>query len=139
MKTINQTILTQTIIVPATPLEVYEAFVDSEKHTAFTGSEATGNPEVGAPFTAWEGYIFGKFLTLEPGKRLVQEWQTTEWPEGYPPSKFELTFKAVSAGTEITMTHSGIPKEQEKEVAEGWDEFYWVPLKEYFKQQKKKS
>ena len=78
----------QKITVPAKPIEVYEAFVDAKKHSAFTGSKATGKGKVGGKFTAWDGYISGKLLELEEGKRIVQEWVTTEWPEGYPPLRF---------------------------------------------------
>ncbi len=132
------TILIQKVIIPAKPEEVYEAFVDPKKHSEFTGSKATGKAKVGAKFTAWDGYIFGTFLAFEPGKCLSQEWQTTEWPEEYPPSKFDLTFKAVPKGTEVTMTHSSIPEQQEQELAEGWEEWYWKPLKAYFKKKKTK-
>ena len=64
---------------------------------------------------------------------LVQEWQTTDWSEGYGPSRFELTFKKVSGGTELTMVQSNVPKDMEAELLDGWEEFYWKPLKEYFK------
>jgi len=131
MKT-QVTILTQKATIPASPEEVYEAFVDPKKHSAFTGSKATGKAKVGGKFTAWDGYISGKHLELEKGKRIVQEWMTTDWPEGYAPSKLELTFKETSEGTEISMVHSNVPAEQEKELAEGWEEFYWNPLKKYF-------
>ncbi len=30
------------------------------------------------------------------------------------------------------MVHSGVPKEQADEIADGWMEWYWNPLKEYF-------
>lgn len=130
------TVLKQTVIIPADPEEVYDAFIDVKIHSEFTGSKATGKSAVGAKFTAWDGYIFGKNLELEKGKKIVQEWQTTDWPEGYSPSRFELTFKKVKNGTEITMIHSNIPQEQKEELAEGWNEFYWTPLKEYFSRKK---
>ena len=94
---------------------------------------------VGGKFTAWDGYIFGTFLELEEGKRVVQEWSSTDFPEGYPPSKLELTFREVPKGTEIVMVHSSVPKDQEAETAEGWTEFYWDPLKQYFKLPKTKK
>ena len=119
--------------VPAEPTEVYEAFVDAKKHSAFTGSKATGDGRVGSKFTAWDGYISGKNIELEPGKRIVQEWVTSEWPEDFPPSRLELTFKKVKGGTEISMVHSDVPVEQAGELKEGWTEFYWKPLKDYFK------
>ncbi len=125
-------VIKQTVIIPASPDEVYAAYVDAEKQSEFTESKATGKPKVGGKFTAWDGYIYGKYLELEPGRRVVQQWETTDWAEGYGPSTLELTFKPVAGGTEITMVHSNVPKEQEDELAGGWDEFYWKPMKEYF-------
>jgi activator of HSP90 ATPase len=123
----------QKVLIPATLTEVYEAFVDAKKHSKFTGSKATCDPKVGRQFTAWGGYISGKNLELEGGKRIVQEWLTTEWPEGQPPSRLELNFKKAEGGTELSMVHSGVPAEQAADVAQGWIDFYWDPLKEYFK------
>ncbi len=132
------TTITQKVIIPkASPKQVYEAFVDPKIHSEFTDSKATGKPVVGGKFTAWDGYISGKFLELEEGKKVVQEWSSTDFPEGASPSRLELTFCAVPKGTEIVMVHSNVPKDQEAETAEGWTEFYWEPLKEYFKRTQK--
>jgi len=127
------TTIKKKVIVPATPEQIYEAFIDAKKHTEVTGSKATSNPKVGGKFTAWDGYIYGKHLELEKGKRIVQEWITTDWAEGYPPSRLELTFTKTSGGTEISMVQSNVPEEQADEFIEGWNEFYWKLLKEYFK------
>ncbi len=127
------TVLRQKVVVPAEPDEVYDAFMDAKKHAAFTGSGATCDPRVGGEFTAWDGYISGKNLELERGKIIVQAWVTTEWPEGYGPSRLELTLKKTKGGTEITMVQSGVPAEQAEDIKQGWIDFYWGPLKEYFK------
>jgi activator of HSP90 ATPase len=128
------TTIKQKVIIPkVTPKEVYEAYVDPKKQSDFTDSPAKGEPVVGGKFTAWDGYISGKFLELEEGKKVVQEWISTDFPENASPSRLELTFRAVPKGTEIVMVHSNVPKDQEAETAEGWTEFYWEPLKEYFK------
>lgn len=63
------TTIKQNAVIPATPDEVYEAFIDAKKHSAFTGSKATCNPKIGGKFTAWDGYISGKNLELEKGKK----------------------------------------------------------------------
>jgi activator of HSP90 ATPase len=132
------TTITQKIIIPKViPKEVYQAYIDPKKHSQFTGSEATGKPVVGGKFTAWDGYISGKFLELEEDKRVVQEWTSTDFPEGASPSRLELTFREVPKGTEIVMIHSNVPKDQEDETAEGWTEFYWEPMKQYFKKKPK--
>jgi len=123
----------QKVLIPATPIEVYEAFMDAKRHSKFTGSKATCDPKVGGKFTAWDGYISGKNLALEKGKRIVQEWLTTDWPEGHPPSRLELTLKKAEGGTELSMVHSGVPAEQAADTAQGWIDFYWDPLKKYFK------
>jgi len=132
----NLTIIKQKTTIPATPEQVYEAFTNPKKHAEFTGSGATGKPNVGAKFTAWDGYSFGTYLELQKPSRIVQEWQTTDWPENYPPSKLELTLKPTPEGTELTLTQTSVPAEQANELAEGWTEFYWKPLKKYFKKPK---
>jgi activator of HSP90 ATPase len=129
------TTIKQTVIIPhASPKQAYDAYTDPKKHSEFTDSKATGKPVVGGKYSTWDGYIFGKYLVLDDGKRVVQEWTTTDWEEGYPASKLELTFRAVADGTEIVMVHSNVPKAQASEVEQGWLEFYWDPLKEYFSQ-----
>jgi activator of HSP90 ATPase len=128
MKTIKQTEL-----IPAEPVDVYEAIMDAKRHSEFTGSKATSDPRVGGESTAWDGYIFGKNLKLESGKRIVQEWKTTEWPTDYPPSIVEFTFRQTKDGTELTMVHQNVPAEQTNSYRQGWIDFYWKPLKKYFK------
>jgi uncharacterized protein YndB with AHSA1/START domain len=125
----------QKVIIPASPKEVYEAYTDPKKHSAFTESKATGKPVVGGKFTAWDGYIFGKYLELDDGKRVVQEWTSTDFPEGYGPSKLELCFNETPKGTELVMVHSNVPEEIADEAADGWVEWYWDPLKKYFSEQ----
>src|SRR5260370_38991126 len=101
--------IVQTEFIPGVkPAQVYDALVNARKHAAFTGAAATGAAKVGGKFTAWDGYIFGKHLELEPPRRIVQEWATTEWPAGSPPSKLEWVFAEKNFennhGVEVTMT-----------------------------------
>ena len=137
MKTKTATI-TQRTTIHALPEEIYEAFLDPRIHSEFTGSKATGKAEVGEKFTAWDGYIFGRNLELEKGKRIVQEWMTTEWPENYPPSKLELSFKEANGNTELIMVHSGVPANQKKELEQGWTNYYWKPLTNYFEKRRRR-
>jgi activator of HSP90 ATPase len=123
----------QRIVVAASPIEVYDAYMEEKKHSEFTGSEATIDPKVNGKFTDWDGYIKGRNIELSPGRKIVQEWITSEWPEGYPPSRLELSFTKVKEGTEITMVHSEVPIDQADEIEQGWTDYYWEPLKTYFK------
>ena len=126
--------ITQKAVVGASPAEVYEAFVDPKIHAKFTGAAATGAARVGAKFTAWDGYIMGVHRTLDPGKKIVQDWTTTEWPDGAEPSTVEITFKRVKGGTEVRLVHSNVPAEQADSYRKGWVDYYWKPLKAYFSQ-----
>jgi len=124
--------ITQTIQVNASPEEVYDVLMDSKKHAKVTGSPARISTEVGGKFTAWDGYIFGKNLDLKPGKKIVQEWTTTAWPKGYPPSRLEIALTKKAGGTELRMVHSKVPAEQRDDYAAGWRSYYWEPLDAYF-------
>jgi activator of HSP90 ATPase len=122
----------QSIILPATPTDVYEAMLQAKKHAAFTGSKATCSPRVGGKFTAYDGYIWGKNLELVKSKKIVQEWQTADWPAGALPSIVEFTFEARKGGTKLTMVHSDVPAEQAESYRQGWIDYYWDPMREYF-------
>jgi activator of HSP90 ATPase len=124
--------ITQRLVVPASPADVYEAFVNARKHAAFTGSAATGAARVGGAFTACAGYISGIHRALVKGRKVVQSWRTTEWPADAPDSLLTLTFKKVKGGTEIKMVHSNVPAEQAVRYRQGWIDYYWTPLKAYF-------
>jgi activator of HSP90 ATPase len=126
--------ITQKVVVPAQPAEVFKAFVDPRVHAAFTGAAATGSARVGGRFSAWDGYISGVNRVVERSRRLVQDWKTTEWPEGAEPSQVEFVFKAVKGGTEIRMVHSQVPAGQADSYRQGWIDYYWEPLKAYFRE-----
>ncbi len=132
-KKLKTRVITQKATIPATPPEVYDAFMDARKHSAFTGGKATCDPKVGGKISAWDGYIIGHNLKLVEGKRIVQEWVTTDWIDGYPPSKLDLTFTKKGNGTELKMVHSNVPATLAASFADGWEEHYWTHLKNYFR------
>jgi len=124
-------IIEQKVFFKASPDDVYDALLDPKKHADFTGSPATTSDKKGAKFTAWDGYVSGKNLELVKGKKIIQEWKTTEWPDGYPASRLEITLTTKRGGTELEMTHLKVPAEQVADYASGWKSSYWAPLKEY--------
>jgi len=73
------------------------------------------------------------------GKKIVQEWTTTEWPENYPASILTLIFQSKRNGTLLTMVHSRVPACQTSQCSSGWKEYYRTSLKTYFSRLKKKS
>ena len=118
---------------PVSAQRLYSAWLDSKEHGAFTNSPAKINPKLGESFTAWDGYISGKNLELEPGRRILQSWRTTEFPEGSLDSKLEVLLEPIEGGTRLTLLHTDIPQGQSDEYKQGWEEYYFKPMQEYFR------
>lgn len=120
-----------TSLIPATPIEIYNAWLSSGGHTAMTGSPASITARVGDEFEAWDGYIHGKNLELEPGKRIVQTWRTTEFSADEPDSRIEITLEPIGKQTKLSLRHTGLPPHG-RQYERGWFEAYFEPMKEYF-------
>src|SRR4030065_1557053 len=96
-------------LIPASSEEIYTTWLSSDGHTLMTGSPATVSAEVGGEFEAWDGYIHGKNLVLEPGKRIVQSWRTVEFNQDEKDSQIEVTLKPAGNQTRLSLRHTGLP------------------------------
>ena len=119
-------------MIPAEPDVIYKAWLSGKQHSDMTGSAATVVARVGGKHTAWDGYISGKNLELEPGKRIVQSWRSTDFAADAPDSRLEVALTAAKGGTKITLTHSDLPAGSSAEYKKGWIDYYFTPMKEYF-------
>jgi uncharacterized protein YndB with AHSA1/START domain len=123
-------------VLPAPPARVYAAWLSSAEHAAMTGGSAGGSadidPRVGGAYSAWDGYITGTTLELEPDRRIAQTWRTVEFPADSPDSRLEIVLDPVDGGTRITLKHSGIPAGQGASYESGWVENYFEPMQSYF-------
>jgi len=123
----------QEIRIKGKPHEIYEVFMDVKKHSKLTESKAKVSREVGGSFSIYEGALSGKNVELIQDKKIVQTWRGDgeNWPKGYY-SKITLIFEPDNKGTLIKFTHIDIPEASYESVKEGWDMYYWEPLKEMF-------
>ena len=86
------------------------------------------NPHVGGAFALFGGYITGRQLELVRNHRIVQAWRAASWPEGiYSVARFELQVR--DAGCRIVFDQTGIPGDDAKSLAEGWQSHYWEPIR----------
>lgn len=118
-------------IFNATPEAIFNAWLDSEQHSAMTGGEAHLSVISGSEYTAWDGYISGKTISTLSNQEIVQTWRTTEFSNSDEDSKLIIRFKEVDGGCELTLIQSNIPEGQTQYV-KGWQDFYFTPMKEYF-------
>jgi activator of HSP90 ATPase len=124
-------------IFPVSPKRIYEAWLDSNEHTAFTNSEAKIDPVVGGDFSAWDGYITGKTILLEPYTRIVQSWRTTDFPEDAPDSILEILIQPADVGCQVILNHTGLPDGRADEFEQGWEDYYFAPMQGYFQREVK--
>ena len=120
------------LTLPVEPKVLYNAWLNSNEHTAFTNSKATIEKKVGSTFSAHDGYISGKNELLHMNKRIVQSWRTTDFDEDTPDSSLEISFEKVDKGTKIILAHSNLPVDTGKSYRKGWRDNYFKPMKEYF-------
>ena len=118
-------------LFPASPEEIYNSWLSSEGHSGMTGSPASISAVVGEEFEAWDGYIQGKNLELDPGKRIIQSWRTSEFSADEPDSRIEITLEPVGKQTKLTLKHTDLPPHG-SQYEQGWVDSYFEPMKEYF-------
>ena len=111
---------------------IYKAWLDSTEHGDFTGSPAEIDPKIGGSFSAWDGYIEGVTLELAPYHRILQSWRADDFPPEASDSRLEVLLEVVPEGTRLTLVHSNIPDGQAAEFKQGWEDFYFTPMKAYF-------
>lgn len=114
----------------AAPKTIYGLLADSRQRSAVTGSKAAISKKVGGVFSTDNGHVTGVNVDLVPGKRLVQAWRRDDFPEGaYSMAAITLT-PTESGGTELVLTHRGVPKHLIPETEDYWRQVYWVRMKE---------
>ncbi|MBI3136650.1 MAG: SRPBCC domain-containing protein [Bacteroidetes bacterium] len=119
-------------VLPVDPATIYRDWLSTKAHTLFTGGAAKIEPFVGGKHSAWDGYIWGETLELESGKRIVQSWTTSNFPDGAEPSRLEINLETDPEGCKITLLHTNIPDGQGPEYEQGWQDHYFSPMLDYY-------
>jgi activator of HSP90 ATPase len=119
------------------PRAIYQALINSKKHSAFTGAPAKIDAKVGGRFSAWGPHLRGVTVDLAKNRRIVQAWRAANWPAGhFSIATFEL--KRARGGTVLVFTQAGIPAKNARSINAGWKSHYWQPLKTAFAKRKKR-
>lgn len=116
-------------IIPATPQEIYLALTTEITLRLWTGDHVEINPVVGGEFSLWDGGITGRFLDLEPGQKIVQEWYFGEQEQ---PSIVTIKLHEHKKGTSFEVNHTNIPNEAFEDIVEGWDNEFVGSLIDFY-------
>ncbi len=118
----------------APPATVYDLLADSKKHSAVTGRKATISRKIGGTFSVSGNDVSGINVDLVPGKRIVQAWRHRRFPEGIFSMAAVTLTSTTDGGTELVLTHRGVPKDLIPETELAWREQYWSRIKAYLAQ-----
>ena len=113
------------------PETIYDLLADSRKRTEVTGRKAIMSDRIGGSFTTDAGEVTGVNVDLVRGQRIVQAWRRNDFPEGIFSMAAITLAPTSSGGTELVLTHRGVPKHLLDQVEDYWRAAYWTPMKEW--------
>ncbi|MFI5316465.1 MAG: ester cyclase [Myxococcota bacterium] len=130
--------ITQDAFFAVPPHEVFEVFSDARAHTTMAGGErAEIDARVGGRVWAFEGAVTALFREIVPDRRIVQSWRDSDWPEDHV-AQLKLQFFPLNEGrgTHVHLVLAGVPASKASQTANGWRDYYWVPIAEYLRDAK---
>ncbi|MBI4392732.1 MAG: SRPBCC domain-containing protein [Euryarchaeota archaeon] len=121
----------QSVKFATTPDDLFDTYLDPKRHSAATGGGAMISMKLGAPFTAWDGFIEGVNLAVVAKRLIVQSWRGSDWREDDADSLLVLSFSKDMNGAVLDLVHANVPDDQYEALDAGWHEHYWKPWREY--------
>jgi hypothetical protein len=116
------------------PERIYEIYVDAGQHALATGQPATIDAREGGEFSAYGGYLTGKFIRLRAGRLIVQYWRSKHFKDSDPDAILSIAFRRneyEQAETELVLTN--VPDDVSRHDNSSWNQFYWEPFREYLR------
>jgi uncharacterized protein YndB with AHSA1/START domain len=115
--------LTASVHIDAPPEVVYDYFTRADAIVTWMGDFAVLEPEPGGRFVLdiRGAPVRGRFLELDPPRRLVISWGYAG-SERLPPgaSTVEVRLSAVAGGTRVELEHRDLPPAEQRGHAIGW-------------------
>jgi uncharacterized protein YndB with AHSA1/START domain len=116
------------LLLPAPVDEVFEMFVDAAKLVRWIGISAELEARPGGRFrfeVQPDHFCEGKYLVVDPPRRLVFSWGWADPWFGLPPgsSRVEVELAEVGGSTRLTLVHDRLPDEARLLHDDGWSRF----------------
>lgn len=120
----------QHYFIDATPEEVFSAVTNPFTIELWSGFPAQMEAKEETEFSIFDGDISGRNIKVIENQLLVQEWYFGDSPEQ---SVVTISLKSHKLGTKIDLEHINIPDDEFDDFVEGWNDYYWGAIKEFFK------
>ncbi len=109
--------------------ELFDILLDPRKHAEIIKAEVKISRREGDSFSAFNGMVTGKNLTIVTNKMIVQSWRGNVWKENDLDSIVIMIFTSTKRGAKINLIHANVPDQFVR--VEKWKELYWEPMKAY--------
>ena len=121
--------LRQSVLIRADQDAVRAALLDATSLATILGRPCEASPEVGAPFSLWEGIVTGHNAKISDTE-IVQTWRLhiEAWPEGHD-SNLVIQLRDEGDGTRVALAQSSIPAGCALAVEEHWRDHVWPGIK----------
>jgi activator of HSP90 ATPase len=117
--------------LPAAPDQLYDMYLDSAAHAAFTGGPVVIEPRSGTPFRAFDGQISGTMLHCVPKRLIVQTWRSINFSDADIDSVLVLSFWPEEGGGRIELVQINVADRDFAGVSHGREKYYWAPWRAY--------
>ena len=108
--------------IKADPMDIYACLTNPTTIELWSGYPAKMEDRPGTEFEIWGGDISGKIISLEPGKKIVQQWYFDPQEE---PSIVTIKLHPDKHHVSVELRHTNIPDEVFEEFEEGWEEHFF--------------
>lgn len=119
----------KTFKINAEPSDVYSAITNPYTIGLWSGYPAIMSEEPGSEFSLWEGDITGRNLEFVKDRKVVQEWYFGDQPEK---SIVTFTIQPDREDSLVTVEQTNIPDDEFSNIAEGWREYYFGAILNFF-------
>ncbi len=118
--------------IKAAAEDIFTALTNPLTIEVWSGATAVMEAVAGTEFSLWDGDITGINLEIEPGKKIMQEWyfEDEEGMEAEHKSIVTITLHSEGTSTNVELLHINIPDEAFENIVDGWDRYYFKPLKQ---------
>lgn len=113
----------------ASPDQLFDTYLSSQRHTAATGATAVVSRTVGGKFTAHGGHLRGRNVAIVRKRLIVPAWRAANWKKTDLDSILVLVFAKARGGGQISLVHVNVPDANAASINRGWHEHYWKPWK----------
>lgn len=121
----DQQAVTKEIFIECPPDVLFPFLIDPQKMVRWMGSQVLLEPEVGGALRIdFNGMdmVAGHYVEVKPHERVVFTWGWTG-SDTFPPgsSTVEIHLHKQDSGTQLILTHTGLPVSRKRTHLAGWD------------------